>query len=246
MALIEKRRLVPGRIRKRYQRFLADVELEDGTLAIAHCTNTGAMSTCWEPGDLVLLEPAQNPARKLGFTWIACRREEAWIGVETGIPNKVVAEAARRDALPGLPGLLDVRTEVRYGSENSRIDVWALDGEGRQVYIEVKNTTLKVGDLACFPDAVTARGLKHLRELQGMVRAGHRAAIIFFVHREDVSAFDAAREIDPAYARELDSAIVNGVELLPVRVRIEASEENPGEWNLGWSLPGLLPWARRA
>lgn len=246
MALIEKRGLVPGRILKRYKRFLADVELADGDIVVAHCTNTGAMTTCWEPGDLVLLEPAKNLERKLKYTWVACRRDGAWIGVETGIPNKVVAEAARRDALPGLPGLRGVRTEVKYGVENSRIDVWALDAEGREVYIEVKNTTLKIGDSACFPDAVTSRGLKHLRELQGMVKLGHRAAIAFFVHRGDVSAFDAAREVDPAYAMELDAARRSGVELLPVQVQMEVSEGNPEGWILGWDLTGLLPWVRRA
>ena len=245
MALIEKRGLVPGRILKRYKRFLADVELADGSVVVAHCTNTGTMTTCWEPGDAVLLEPAKNLERKLKFTWVACCRAGAWIGVETGIPNKVVAEAARRDVLPGLPGLRDVRTEMKYGVENSRIDVWALDAEGCEVFIEVKNTTLRIGDSACFPDAVTSRGLKHLRELQEMVRQGHRAAIAFFVHRDDVSAFDAAREVDPAYARELDAALSGGVELLPVKVRMEASEERSGGWTLGWSLTGLLPWVRR-
>ena len=246
MDLIEKRGLISGRVRKRYQRFLADVELEDGSQVVAHCTNTGAMSTCWEPGDLVLLEPAGNPHRKLKFTWIACRHQGAWIGVETGIPNKVVAEAARRGVLPGLPGLTQVRTEVKYGLENSRIDVWALDAGGRQVYIEVKNTTLKMGDRACFPDAVTQRGLKHLRELQEMVQQGHRAAIAFFVHREDVSAFDAAREIDPGYADELDVALRRGVELLPLKVQMGVGEGKCGDWTLGWRLTGLLPWARRA
>lgn len=246
MALIERPGLVSGRILKRYKRFLADVELEDGTQVVAHCTNTGAMSTCWEPGDLVLLEPARNPDRKLGFTWLACRHGETWIGVETGIPNKVVAEAARRDSMPGMPGLRGVRTEVKYGLENSRIDVWALDADGRQVFIEVKNTTLKIGPLGCFPDAVTERGLKHLRELQEMARQGHRAAIAFFVHREDVSAFDAAREVDPKYAQELEHAIQAGVELLPLRVQIEGRRENSGAWTLAWSLAGLMPWAKRA
>jgi len=176
--MISMQGLVPGRILERYKRFLADVELADGGIATAHCTNTGAMKTCWEPGDLVLLAPSDNPARKLKYTWIACRRGGTWIGVDTGIPNKVVAEAARLDRLPGLAGLRDVRTEVRYGAESSRVDVLARDGEGRLVYLEVKNTTLRVGDAACFPDAVTARGAKHLRELQGMVREGHRAALV--------------------------------------------------------------------
>ncbi|WP_005033619.1 DNA/RNA nuclease SfsA [Holophaga foetida] len=234
--------LVLGRILKRYKRFLVDVELEDGSLVTAHSTNTGTMATCWEPGDPVLLEPSPNPKRKLPFTWLACRRGGVWIGVETGIPNKVVAEAARRDCLPGLPGLREVRTEVPYGSERSRIDVWARDPEGRGVYIEVKNATLRLGDQICFPDAVTERGLKHLRELQAMVREGHRAALVFFIHRGDGLSFDAARRIDPAYAAELDRAAGAGVEILPLRVCMEALE---GEgWGLEWSLEGLLPWVR--
>ena len=243
--MLSKGNLVPGRILRRYQRFLADVELEDGSVVTAHCTNTGTMKTCWAHGDPVLLEPSANPARKLKFTWLACQRGDTWIGVDTGIPNKVVAEAARQDRLPGLSGLHGVRTEVKYGSERSRIDVLALDHDERLVYLEVKNTTLRIDDLACFPDAVTERGIKHLRELQGMVGEGHRAAIVFFVNRGDVQGFDAAREIDPQYAQELDKAINAGVELLPLKVAIAVDEEKTGKWILEWSLTGLLPWAKR-
>jgi len=236
---------VPATILRRYQRFLADVELPDGTVATAHCTNTGTMATCWEPGDLVLLEPCPNPARKLPYTWLACRRDRAWVGVETGMPNRVVAEAARRDRLPGLPGLDRVLVEQRYGDERSRIDVLARDRDGRRVYIEVKNTTLRVADGACFPDAVTARGAKHLRELRAMVRLGHRAALAFYVQRPDAAWFDAAREIDPAYALELDRAAADGVEILPLDGAIRAEPGADGLWSLGWDLPGLLPWVRR-
>lgn len=244
--LIEKGGLVPGVLIQRYKRFLADVQLEDGRTVTAHCTNTGTMKTCWEPGDRVLLEPAANPERKLKFTWLACERGPgAWIGVDTGLPNRVVAEAARRDVLPGLPGLHSVRTEVKYGAENSRIDVLALDAEGRKVFIEVKNATLKDGEWVRFPDAVTERGTKHLRELQAMVREGHRAAIAFFVHRPDVSVFDAARTIDPAYAAELDRAAAAGVAVLPLAVRLITTPEPGGLWHLGWELPGLLPWRPR-
>lgn len=244
--LAEKNGLVPGTLIQRYKRFLADVRLADGSLVTAHCTNTGSMKTCWEPGDRVLLEPAANPDRKLKFTWLACERGPgAWIGVDTGMPNRVVAEAARRDALPGLPGLRGVRTEVKYGAENSRIDVLALDAEGRQVFIEVKNATLKEGAWARFPDAVTERGTKHLRELQAMVREGHRAAIAFFVHRTDVSVFDAARDIDPVYAAELDRAAAAGVAVLPLAVRLVTSPGEGGLWRLRWELPGLLPWQPR-
>jgi sugar fermentation stimulation protein A len=244
--LIEKSGLVQGVLIQRYKRFLADVRLEDGRIVTAHCTNTGTMKTCWEPGDRVLLEPAANLERKLKFTWLACERGPgAWIGVDTGLPNRVVAEAARRDVLPGLPGLHSVRTEVKYGAENSRIDVLASDAEGRKVFIEVKNATLKDGEWVRFPDAVTERGTKHLRELQAMVREGHRAAIAFFVHRPDVSVFDAARGIDPAYAVELDRAAAAGVAVLPLAVRLITTPEPGGLWHLGWELPGLLPWRPR-
>lgn len=245
LPLIRKAGLVPGVILQRYKRFLADVELPDGSVVIAHCTNTGSMATCWAPGDLVLLEPCLNPERKLKFTWLACRRGGTWVGVETGMPNRVVAEACRQDCLPGLPGLGEVRTEQKYGDERSRIDVLARDGAGRCVYIEVKNATLKVGQGVRFPDAVTERGAKHLRELRAMVRLGHRAALVFFVQRSDAAWFDAARDIDPAYARELDLADAAGVLILPVAVAMRAEPGPEGLWALAWSLPGLLPWVRQ-
>ena len=245
MILVEKSGLLLGTLVQRYKRFLADIRLEDGRLVTAHCTNTGTMKTCWEPGDRVLVETAANPERKLKFTWLAVERAGTWVGVETGVPNRVVAEAARRDVLPGLEGLHSVRTEVRYGAENSRIDVLALDREDHQVFVEVKNTTLKARDWALFPDAVTERGAKHLRELRAMVREGHRAAIAFFVHREDVNRFDAAREVDPGYATELDRAAENGVLVLPLAVRLITRSGTDGLWSLGWELPGLLPWIPR-
>lgn len=245
-ALFRLSGLIEGRILQRYKRFLADVELADGTVVTAHCANTGTMASCWEPGDTVLLRPSEDPKRKLGHTWIACRRGEAWVGIDTGIPNKVVAEAARRDLLPGLRGLHDVRTEVRYGLENSRVDVFASDAGGRQVFIEVKNATLRIGNLCAFPDAVTVRGTKHLRELQGVLREGHLAVLAFFVHRSDVEAFDAAREIDPAYASELDRAACAGLRVLPLAVDLACREEPGLGWIAEWELSGLLPWRHRS
>ena len=242
---MEKRELIQGRIIQRYKRFLADVELPDGSIITAHTTNTGSMKTCWEPGDLVLLAHHDDPARKLKYTWLACKRNGVWVGVETGMPNRVVADAARNDCLPGLPGLVNVCTEQKYGSENSRIDVLARDGKGRCVYIEVKNVTLKIGAHACFPDAVTERGTKHLRELRGVVEEGHRAALVFFVHRGDVKAFDVAREIDPAYALELDRAADAGVEVLPLAVDLAVRKQKNGLFTLRWELPGLLLWMPR-
>lgn len=243
--MIRKEGLVCGRMLRRYKRFLADIELDGGEVVTAHTTNTGSMKTCWEVGDRVLLEPAANPKRKLQWTLLAVERGSGWVGVETGIPNRVVAEAARRDNLPGVPGLREVRTEVRYGAEKSRIDLWARDSEGREVFLEVKNTTLKEGTHALFPDAVTERGTKHLRELQGMVAQGHRAALAFFIHRTDVDRFDAAREIDPRYAETLLQAAERGVLVLPLQVEMAADRGPKGLWSLAWSLPGLLPWEQR-
>ncbi|HJV89040.1 MAG TPA: DNA/RNA nuclease SfsA [Holophagaceae bacterium] len=243
--LITRDNLIEGRILNRYKRFLADVTLADGSVVTAHTTNTGSMKTCWEPGDRVLLEPAANPDRKLKWTWLACERPGGWVGVETGMPNRVVAEAARQDRIPGLTGLREVKAEVKYGSERSRIDVFARDGQGREVYIEVKNTTLLEGSWATFPDAVTERGTKHLRELQGMVAQGHVAAIAFFVHRTDVDRFDSARAVDPVYAETLDRAAAAGVLVLPLKVRMAARRTPGGAWSLAWDLEGLHPWIRR-
>mgnify|MGYP006290114811 FL=1 len=239
--------LVEGRIARRYQRFLCDVELDGGRAVVAHCANTGTMATCWAPGDTVLLEPNDDLRRKLRYSLIAVRRNTTWVGVHTAIPNLVVAEAARRDLLPGLPGLTAVRTEVPYGAERSRIDLLAEDAGGRKVYVEVKNTTLRTvtadGPVVTFPDAVTARGTKHLRELRAVVEAGHRAAVVFFVHRGDAAAFDVANDIDPDYAEELDRAAAASVKVLPVQADLIVQRERDG-WNASWSLAGLLPWVR--
>lgn len=247
--LLSKTGLIEGRILRRWKRFLCDVELAGGEVVTAHCTNTGTMATCWEEGDTVLLEANDNPRRKLRFTWIACRREETWVGIETGIPNKVVAEAARRNLLPGMPGLRDICTEVRYGLEGSRIDVLARDSAGREVYIEVKNATLRIehpdGPVVCFPDAVTTRGAKHLRELQAVVEGGQRGCIAFFIHRSDARTFDVARHIDPAYGDELDRALAAGVEILPLSVGLEPKRHPDGSWDISWRLPGLLPGKHR-
>lgn len=234
--------LMPGKILKRYKRFLADVELENGTLTTAHCTNTGAMTTCWEPDDMVLLKSSLNPARKLPFTWIASKRQNAWVGVETGMPNRIVAEWLKDDVIVGLNGLRDIKTEVPYGRERSRIDLWGMDSDSRQVYIEVKNTTLRQGSAALFPDAKTERGTKHLRELEYMAAAGHRAAVLFFINRNDVTSFAPARHIDPKYADELDRAAAVGVMVLPLLARLNAQSDADGTWRLSWMLEKTLDW----
>lgn len=197
---------------KRYKRFLADCRLEDGTLVTAHCPNSGTMTTCWEEGCRAALTDHGVTERKLKYTLEMTRMGRGWVGVNTMWPNKATALAIEAGQIPGLEGYGSLRREVPYG-KNSRIDI-LLEGEQGRVWVEVKNTTLKDGDVVRFPDAVTERGLKHLHELEAQVTAGDRAVLVFFVNRSDVSVMSAAHEVDPVYSKALSKAKARGVELL--------------------------------
>jgi len=228
--------LVPVTLLRRYKRFLADVRFEDGRVEIAHCTNTGRMTGCSEPGSAAMVSPATNPDRKLRWTLRLVRVGRAWVSVDTMVPNRVVAEALRRRRVPELADYDTVTTEVPFGpNRRSRIDVLLSDSAERlpPCYVEVKNVTLREGRVARFPDAVSERGLKHLHELAGEVARGHRAVLLPFVARADCDSFDAAPEIDPAWAAGLSAATAAGVELLPHRARIDRH---------GISLGKRLPW----
>jgi sugar fermentation stimulation protein A len=218
--------LLEGRFVKRYKRFFADVELPSGEVVTAHCPNTGSLLGCLEPGAPAWLRDSGDPARKLRHTWQAIAIGGAWVNVDTGLPNRAVAEALRGRELARLGGIdlspYDVvRTEVKYGA-NSRVDVLLESSRGAAppCYVEVKNTTLAVGRVARFPDAVTERGRKHLGELADAVSAGARAVQFFFVSRGDVESFEPAADIDPAYARALVEARERGVELVAHRTRV--------------------------
>jgi len=209
---------------RRYKRFLADVELEDGSHVTAHCTNTGRMTGCCAPGSPVLISRNDDPKRKLSYTLHGVKVGRSWVSVDTLAPNRVIADALRRRRIPELAHYDQVKTEVRYGESNrSRIDVLLNHSAGAHppCYVEVKNVTLREGEYALFPDAVSTRGLKHLAELEREVRRGHRAALIPFVPRPDCTRFDAAREVDPDWALALESAAANGVEILPWRGRLD-------------------------
>ena len=225
--------MVEGTLVKRYKRFLADVELDDGTLITAHCPNTGSLLGCKEPGSRVVLRDSENPKRKLRYTFQSIRVGRTLVNVDTALPNAVVADAIERDLVPELTGYDSQRREVKYGN-NSRIDI-LFEHEGRpRCYIEVKSTTLVRGRTALFPDAVTERGRKHLGELIQVAAAGERAVQFFFVSRGEVSSFAPADDIDPAYGRALREAADAGVELLAYSTavepaRIELAERLPIE-----------------
>ena len=200
-----------GTLIKRYKRFLADVELEDGREITVHCPNTGRMTTCAEPGWRVTLSDSQNPKRKYRYTWELVHNGDCWICVKTGRANEVAFEAVSNGVIPELAGYAEVLREQKFGS--SRFDL-LLRTKDKLCFVEVKNVTLLAEDgCYAFPDAVTERGRKHLNELIDVVKAGHRAAMLFVIPRSDGAGFRAADEIDPKYAAALESARFSGVEV---------------------------------
>lgn len=210
--------LIPGRLVRRYQRFLAEVELDDGRRVTAHCPNSGSMLGCLADAAPVWLSHQPDPRRRTAYTWEMIRIGEAWVGVNTGLPNKLVAEAARQRALPPFADALAVRPEVPL-APGTRLDL-LVERERGPLWVEVKNVTLVEDGLARFPDAVTARGAKHLREMRALVGQGQAAAMVYLVQREDAETFTPARDIDPAYARELELALAAGVEAWVVQARV--------------------------
>lgn len=208
---------------RRYKRFLADVTLPSGELVTVHCPNSGAMTTCAEPGRPALLgDHGTGTSRKLRYTLEAVHMGEAWVGINTMHPNRVVHEAIAGGALAELRGYPELRREVVYGrGGHSRIDL-LLSGHAAlpDAYVEVKNATLRVGDVARFPDAVTLRGQKHIEELERVVKQGRRGVLVFFVGRADCHAMAPADDIDPAYGKLLRRAVKRGVEALAYRAEL--------------------------
>ena len=206
--------LIRGRLLKRYKRFLTDVELENGEFVVAHCANPGSMLSLLVEGAEVWISPARNPDRKLKYTWEMIRIGEALVGLNTNLANKIVEEAINSGEIPELAGYETLRREVKYG-KNSRIDI-LLESDGVPIcYVEIKSVTMsRSHKLAEFPDSVTARGTKHLRELTDQVAEGKRAVMLYLVQREDCDRFSVAEDIDPAYAAGLVEAKKAGVEVL--------------------------------
>ncbi len=206
--------LIEGKLIKRYKRFLADVILGDGEIVTAHCPNSGSMKGYKEEGLRVWLSRSDNPKRKLAYTWeIVEDAQGEKVMVHAARANNLVKEAIEAGVIKELQGYEKLRTEVKYGHQNSRIDI-LLENEDEKCYVEVKSVTLKEGNILMFPDAVTTRGQKHLQELMQMKRDGHRAVLFFAVLREGGEGFRAASHIDAEYANLLTEAMDTGVEVL--------------------------------
>ena len=210
--------LLRGTLIRRYKRFLADIALEDGREVTAHCPNPGAMLGLTAPGSTVWLSPANNPARKLKFTWEMIEAEGTIVGINTGRPNALGEETILAGRVPGLEGYARLRREVKYG-QNSRIDI-LLESPGRPpCYVEIKNVHLRRPEgkhptAAEFPDSVTKRGTKHLNEMANMVGNGARAVMFYLVQRSDCDHFRLAADIDRVYAETFSVAKARGVEAI--------------------------------
>jgi len=208
------RPLLPGRLLRRYKRFLADIELASGEVVTAHCANPGAMTGLNAPGTRVWVEPNDDPRRSLRYAWRLVELDGHWAGIDTAAPNRLVAEALGEGRIPELAAYAEVRPEVRYG-QKSRVD-FLLNGAGLPpAYVEVKNVHLmRAPGLAEFPDSVTARGARHLDDLAGVARAGQRAVMLYCIQRTDCDRLGLAADIDPAYAAAFARAREAGVEAL--------------------------------
>lgn len=221
--------LLRGRLVKRYKRFLADVTLDSGEEVTATCPNTGSMRGLTEPGSVVWLSTSDSPTRKYRHTWEMIENDlgagPTLVGINTGHPNRLLAEAIAERRIAPLCGYASARREQKYG-RNSRIDILLEDdpaqaGAKPACYVEIKNVhMMRKPGLAEFPDSVTERGAKHLGELADMVREGKRAVMVFLIQRGDAKTFSLARDVDPTYGGAFDLAVEAGVEAIAVRCRM--------------------------
>ena len=212
--------LQPARLLRRYKRFLSDIRLETGEETTAHCPNPGAMTGLADPGSQIWVQDVRHRGGKMPYSWKLNELEGGhFAGIDTGLPNRIVQEALSERRIKGLDDFDSFQPEQRYG-QNSRIDFLLTRGAGK-TYVEVKNVHLvRKPGLAEFPDSVTARGAKHLRELAEVAQSGHRAVMLYVIQRTDCTAATLARDIDPAYCVAYAAARDAGVQTLAVGTSI--------------------------
>ncbi len=211
-----------GTLIKRYKRFLADISLENNEVLTVHCPNSGSMRGCSDPGSRVVISKSDNPKRKYAWTLEMVKKDTVWIGVNTSLTNKLVHEALSRGIISEFGKIKAIRPEVKV-SVGSRLD-FLLETEMGQVYLEVKNCSLAENNLALFPDAVTARGTKHLHELDRLRQDGFNCAVLFCVQRTDTDSFAPAAIIDPLYAQTLHEVYARGVNVLAYQAKVQPDE----------------------
>jgi len=225
--------LIHGTLIKRYKRFLADVKLKNNEIITVHCPNTGTMLSCSTPGSAVCLSTSDNPKRKYPHTLEMVQDNRTWVGVNTSRTNKLVIEAIERDLIPEFSGVDSVKAEVKTSPE-SRLDLLVTQGI-LDTYVEIKNCSLAIDGCAMFPDAVTARGTKHLNELIRLKKKGFGSCIFFLVQRTDADRFAPAGHIDQVYANTIARAAIEGVLVL-----VYQAEVNPAGIQVVRSLPHTI------
>ena len=213
---------------RRYKRFLADVYLQNGTRVTVHCPNTGSMRNCLEHGASVWLSHSSNPGRKYRYTLEFLQNKRGhYIGLNSGRANKLVSDAIGSGVIKELRGYSYLKSEVKYGVENSRIDFVLSEKGRRDCYVEVKSVTLLERPFTrgegYFPDSVSIRGQKHLRELSTIALGGARALLFFCVQHSGIRRFRSADHIDSAYGKSLRTAIKTGVEVVAYKTRFGSS-----------------------
>lgn len=231
--------LISGVLLRRYKRFLADARLDSGETVTMHCANSGRMTACCEPGRPVYLSRSDDPRRRLRYTWELIRMPDSLVGVNTQVPNRLVAGAIAAGAVPELAGYGPPRREVSV-SPGTRLDILLERAGSPPCFVEVKNCTLVRDGEAAFPDAVTERGRKHLEEMTRMVREGVRCVMFFLIQRMDAAFFLPADDIDPDYGQALRRAARAGVELLPYDVHLD-----PAMIRINRRLPLGPSWTTR-
>ena len=218
--------LIPGKLIKRYKRFLADIILENGEEVTAHVPNSGAMTSCIEENCPVWLTFHDNPKRKLKYTLELTQMGNILICTNTGVANKIGIEAIKNGTIKELQGYSSLKPEQKY-AEKSRIDILLeniTDKKTEKCYVEIKSVSLKIGNELAFPDAVTTRGTKHLNDLMSMVNQGHRAVMLYIIQRTDKANFRIADEIDKKYYETFLEAREKGVEVLVYQSSINHKE----------------------
>ena len=217
--------LQPATLIKRYKRFLADVRLPSGEITTIHCANTGAMTGCATPGDTIWYSTSTSATRKYPYSWeLTQTADQHWIGINTLRANQLVEELLIRQGVPSLEQFTHWQREVAFGDEKSRIDFVLTDEKEQKYYLEVKSVTLLINGKGYFPDTVTLRGQKHLRELMSIVKQGHRAGLFFAVLHSGIDQVSAAEHLDPTYAQLLREAIATGVEVIVYRAQISCHQ----------------------
>jgi sugar fermentation stimulation protein A len=211
--------LITARFRRREKRFLAEVDLPDGSRTWVHVPNSGALTGCLTPGMEIILTQDGRPGRKTNYTWRFCRVAGGWISIDTLAPNRLLAAALQGPGLPGLAPPYRFRAEVSL-PQGGRLD-FVVEKAGRLIFIEVKSVTWVEDGVALFPDGVTSRGRRHLQDLAALIKQGHEAWNIFVVQRQGAQVMAPAGQVDPAYTRELAQAAVAGVKILVLTVEIE-------------------------